>query len=357
MTTAAHSPAIENAVAVVDDLATETSEIDVLVLAAGFEERAFRVLPEGTFRQGTRCILIRYRNDIPGNRDIFKNFRAVAWERFGRENVSVVNLFLSSIDTFEAEFVEAVSRLPRQCRLIGLDVSGMTTHAICTTLKVVRDFYSEVPQVVFYTAAEEYNPTFDEYERLVRDYAGISRSGDMELLPRSMALEMSENVVLDSFAGYRSQNAKSCLAIFAGYEAHRANGVVEAVNPSLLLLLYGRPGDQSLSWRLDLSKRLHRKFEKGRRTATEEVSTLQLWDSLNALEQYYNYLIDDYDLVVAPIGSKMQAVATYLFWERYREIQISFPLPIGYNPDNRPFGVAKTYRLRLSPRRPLFGPE
>jgi len=177
---------------------------------------------------------------------------------------------------------------------------------------------------------------------------------EIELLPRAMALEMSENLVLDPFSGYRSHNARSALAIFAGYEAHRSTGVVEAVNPALLLLLYGNPGDPRLGWRLDLSRKLHRKFERSRPTAVEIVSTLQYTEGLCILEAYYQFLIDDYDLGLSPISSKMHVLATYLFWERHKEVQLTFPLPIGYNPENRPKGVAVTYSVVLPPRQWLF---
>ena len=122
--------------------------------------------------------------------------------------------------------------------------------------------------------------------------------------------------------------------------------MVEETNPSLLLLLYGRPGDESLGWRLDLSRRLHRKFET--------VSTLRFEETMAALERYYDYLIDDYDLALAPLGSKMQTVAAYLFWERYSETQLMFPTPIGYDPGRSPKGAGTTYATTLEPRSLLF---
>jgi hypothetical protein len=58
---------------------------------------------------------------------------------------------------------------------------------------------------VLYTAALEYNPARAEYDEL------IAAAGDeIELIPHSMALEMDQNLQLDSSSGYRSQNAKTC---------------------------------------------------------------------------------------------------------------------------------------------------
>lgn len=330
------------------DVATSTRELDGLILAAGFEDRAFRLLEAGEFRKGAQCVLIRFQNDVPGNVEVFARYRAMADDKFGPENVQVVDLAHSHPGRLEGDLARTLALLPRDIRVFGVDLSGQPAYAICMTLKALRTHRAGERQVVYYTAAVEYHPSRQEYDAIA------SRSDEIELLPQSMALEMSENLSLDSFSGYRSQNARSCLAILAGYEAHRSTGVVEAVNPALLLLMYGDPGDASLSWRLDLSRRLHRKFERGRRTATEVVSTLHVNESLDVLERYYDYLIDDFDLVVTPIGSKMHSLAAYLFWERYGEVRLTFPLPIGYDPEIRPKGAGVTYCVELKPRRPLL---
>ena len=327
----------------------ETRELDALILAAGFEERAYAILKRGVFKKDAHCLLIRFRNGVSGNDKVFEEYRGLAEGKFALENIHLVDLFGDKPENLETSLSETISELPRHLRIIAVDISGLPAYAICTALKVAREHRSEEKQLVFYSSAETYNPSYEEFKQL-----DIEGNDEIELLPRSMALEMSENLILDSFSGYRSQNAKSFLTIFAGFEAHRATGVVEAVNPSLLLLIYGRPGAEELAWRLGLSKKLHRKFERGRRTATEEASTLDVNESLDILNSYYNNVVDDYDMVIAPIGSKMQTVATYLFWERYGEVQLTFPIPIGYDPGNKPRGVGSSYCLELEPLRALF---
>jgi len=344
---AAAFSSVASDVRALDDVADSTRKLDGLILAAGFEDRAFRLLQVAEFREGAQCILIRFQNDVPGNQSVFERYLALANTKFEPSNVHIVDLTHSAPGRLEGDLGRKLAILPRDARVFGVDVSGQPAYAICMTLKALRSHRSTERQIVYYTAAIDYHPTRAEYDT-------ISGADEIELLPRSMALEMSENLSLDSFSGYRSQNARSCLAILAGYEAHRSTGVVEAVNPSLLLLMYGNPGDDNLSWRLDLSKRLHRKFERGRRTATEVVSTLHVNESLAVLERYYNFLIDDYDLIVTPIGSKMHSLAAYLFWERYGEVRLTFPLPIGYDPEIRPKGAGVTYAVELEPQRPLI---
>lgn len=333
----------------VEDITTLTEGLDGIVLAAGFEDRAFATLERGKFRPDAHCILIRFVNSIPKNGIVFRRYRDAAQARFSEDAIHIVELHHDHIARLEVDIGRQLGKLPRAIRHLGIDVSGLPAYASCIALKALRALRAENPLTVIYTAALEYNPSRADYDEL------IATSGDeIELLPHAMALEMDHNLQLDAFSGYRSQNAKTCLAILAGFEAHRATGVVEDTNPALLLLLYGEPGDPTLDWRLDLSRRLHRKFERGRRTATETVSTLQFEETIATLERYYNYLVDDYDLVLAPIGSKMQTLAAFLFWERYGETQLIFPTPIGYDPARSPQGAGVTYAVTLEPRSLLF---
>lgn len=339
---------VRGPVTMVGDLPGTTAEFDIIILAAGFEDRALKVISDGVFRDGTQCVLIRYVNNVLNNRAIYRQYLDLAHNKFGEYNTHPVALRDTDADAFMRDLSAKLAALPRRARRIAIDVSGMPSYLSCCVLKVARDHRPREGQTVLYTSADQYMPTLDEYQDLIAENVD-----EIELLPHSMALEMAENLTIEAFAGHRS-SSKSCLAVLTGYEAHRAAGVIDDINPALLLLLYGDPGDVRHAWRLDLSRRLHRKFERTRRAASEVVSTLEVADSLSILEEYYNYLIDDYDLFIAPIGSKMQSVAAYLFWERYGEVHLTFPLPIGYNPEYRPLGVSTTYRLDLEPRRSLY---
>ena len=332
----------------------KTVALDAFVLAMGFEDRAFHVLSKCKFNDTAKCILIRYKNDVAGNRSVYEKYVNEIGLRFKPENLIVVDLVSENVDAFLHDLKIAISKLEAEVRHFGIDISGMTSYSICITMKCVRESRPFQKQTVFYTSAKEYMPSHQEYEELLTKL-GVEKLGEeIDYLPKSMALEMSDNLVLDAFAGHRSGDGKPCLALFAGYEVHRSSGTIDATNPSLLLLLYGDPGDAALKWRLDLSKSLHAKFEKGRRCASEVVSTLHIQESIDLLEKYYNYLIDDHDLIIAPICSKMHTLAAFLFWERYGEVQLTFPLPIGYNPEHKPVGVGASYYVELYEPRMFF---
>jgi hypothetical protein len=330
---------------VVGNTSSVWAGIDVLVLAAGFEERAFQVLSTHRFNDRAHVILVLYDNDVPGNPELGKRYRIAAEEKFLKSHIHRVQLHANDIDNFKLKCQEVIRALPSDLGKFGIDVSGMPAHVIFALLNLIREAQPYEDQICFYTAAREYTPTEKEYEELKR-----KQGDDIEYVPKSMALEMSQLLVFEPFSGYRSGDARCCLALFAGYELHRSTGVVDEINPAVTLLMYGKPASEKLAWRLDLSRRLHQKFEKTRRCAVEEVSTRDVGECMAVLEEYYNFTVDDYDLTIAPVCSKMQTIASFLFWEKYPEVQVTFPLPIGYDPDRRPRGVESTYALELPGR-------
>lgn len=324
------------------------ADCDVLIAGAGFEDRATKLLFRGKFSGNAICILVVFDRSIEVNIDLEQRYMKEAHRKFSKDRLLTVELPLHDPRLFDASLGAVLASIPRSHRKFMVDISGLPSHAICTVLRLVRQFRSLEEQSVMYTAAIQYTPSRTEYNRLKNEQPeGISH------LKRAMALEMSQNFIPDSFAGHRTNDGKTALAVFAGYEVHRSAGVIENINPSVLLLLYGRPGDSELGWRLDLSEQLHAGFVRVRRCATERVSTLDVCESLKVLEAYYDRLFDDYDLTITPVCSKMHAVAAYLFWERYKEIQLAFPLPVGYDPKNRPVGIGHTYLLSLPPSRVL----
>lgn len=334
----------------VNETKSVATDLDILVFATGFEDRSAYIIDNAEFSAGAACLLIKYVNDIDENEEVFSNYLRIAQSKFTQDKIYIVDLCTDNVEQFSKDLEAQFKAFSPELRKVGIDVSGMTAYAICLVLKFSRKYRPFEKQRVFYTAAAEYIPTFQEYEELKEKQSGE----EIAYIPKSMAMEMSDNLVVEAFSGHRSGDARTCLAIFAGYEVHRSSGTIDAINPSLLLLMYGQPGDKELVWRTNLSKKLHAKFETSRRCAIEDVSTLFVQESLDLLERYYSYLTDDYDLVLAPICSKMHSLASYMFWERYGEIQLSFPLPIGYNTSHRPRGIGKAYFVDLYEQRMLF---
>lgn len=75
------------------------------------------------------------------------------------------------------------------------------------------------------------------------------------------------------------------------------------------------------------------------------MSTGDVASILDTLEQEYSVIGEHFDLAVAPHCSKMQGVASYLFWRRHPEVQLVFTSPVKFHRDRYSEGQGKTYSL------------
>lgn len=307
-------------------LRKDSSNCSVLIIAAGFESRA-RTVFNNLWHSGISCLMvIRYAYDIEGNREAFEHFAGEVGS-CSRSCLHEVLLDPSRPPIFEHEFISILRNIELKTGEVWLDISGLPMWGICSTLKVIRSEFPFRKVRVLYTEAEIYFPTRGEY----RESKVYKESGKLHArLPESLTSEMAENLILESFAGVALREHSTLLILYAGYEQHRSLGVVEEVNPNLLLIIYGKPGRRSLEWRLKMSRALHSTLSDERPAAVETTSTLSLDKNVALLDQYYSVFYDSHNICIAPVCSKMQAVAVYLIWERYRDVQLVFPLPVQY---------------------------
>jgi hypothetical protein len=104
-----------------------------------------------------------------------------------------------------------------------------------------------------------------------------------------------------------------------------------------------------MQWREELSRKLHSDLFANVTRAEESMVTIDIPGLCNLLEHYYSMLYDDMSIVVCPINSKLQTVASYLFWERFRDVQLCFPLPVQYLPSRSSVGSGQVFISTLPP--------
>lgn len=309
---------------------------EVLVLAAGFEARARRVLELAKGRVPKRVVAVCYPQGNISQNDDTLEYMTTALGDSGAE-VAQVTLDAARPDAY----CDQLRRVLRNWRPdavgeVWVDISALPMQGICATLATVREVMPGVVCRVLYTEAAEYYPTAQQ----------VTGGGGAEGTLTALSKEMSTNLIPKRFGG-ASSDVLTCLIVFAGYEAHRSFGVVDELNPSKLVLVYGRPVRDDLEWRLAWSRKIHDELKKARPTAEEVVSTLDPTESLALLSRYYDYLFADHNLAVSPICSKMQCVGCYLFWERFRDVQLVFPLPITYLPKEFSSEYGQTFLFEL----------
>jgi hypothetical protein len=306
----------------------------ILIVAAGFEMRARRVVEMLNDRYPARVVLVKYKTGIPQNDENFKIMFRMVSRHEKSIKLKVITFDTHRPDEYSYE-LRSILRAwrPDAVGEVWMDISALPMQGICASLAAVRESLHGLITQVLYTEAATYFPTKAEAAK-----SNFSQT--------SMSLEMSCNLIPKQFGGSSSE-VSTCLVVFAGYEKHRSVGVVDELNPSKLVLVFGRPLRPELSWRLDWSQKLHKAIKSTRPTASEIESTFDPLGSLLLLNRYYGFLFADHNISVSPICSKMQCVACYLFWERYRDVQLVFPLPVSYLPKRFSDGYRDTFQFTL----------
>lgn len=325
------------------ELAAEADNCGLYVAAAGFEERALAVIRAVPAIRSRPIVLLRYQFGPPENDMSFKQARDLV----GQAKPLVVDFDLARLQSFESAFAENLSALMPMVGEAWLDISGLPTYGICIILRVLRERAPMTRIRVIYTEAKNYFPTEAEYRRNSAKHGGRG----LDYMPESLSSQTGENLILETFSGFSIRHERTCLILFAGYEKHRSSGAIEAMNPSKVLMVYGIPSEKDLLWRLELSKEMHEGLLVEVERAEEEIPVLDIYANLNVIISYYEMLYDDYSVCVAPINGKMQAVAAFLAWERFPDIQLSFPLPVTYKPKRFSAGVGATF-VSIIPRVP-----
>jgi hypothetical protein len=319
----------------------ELSSCDLLFITAGYEDRSLAFLKGLSREHIQKLSLIHYVKSMKENEEAFAESISILRDSGVDKHVVPIGFENKKLDKFVKDIkTQAFGYDPK---IIWADISGLTASGICCLLFAIRSRWPFAAVKLIYTEALDYYPSDKELESLFC----TKETNSLETLPPSLSMEISEMIIPDAFSGVPFPKRPTCLVLFAGYEKHRSVGVIESINPSRLVIVYGKPPDPAKGKRLKLSKRLHETLLNDTIRAEEIVSTLDINESIQLLSEYYYYLYDDHNICISPLCSKMQAVATYLFWERYKDVQLVFSLPVHYLPQRASKGVGKVFEVNL----------
>lgn len=296
------------------------SESDIFICAAGFERRAQRVPMAAAVVKNP--VVVRFSHGPTRNDKTFKMFDS-KFEKIPGYKLCVLDL--ANLEKFEREVHDVlISMGSLDQGNITLDISGLPNFAICIFIIKIRKIFPFFNLTLFYTEAEEYFPQRKDYDKAVKQ---AKKNPSIPLCLSAHAVNM---FMPSMFSGVALGHNDTCLVVFAGYEPHRTGCVIEATNPSKLVMVYGEPERSDLKWRLDLSKMMHQGIDAQLMRTEESCLTSDINANLELIMQYYEYLYDDHVLSISATNGKIQALAATLAWEKYPDIQLNFPVPTQY---------------------------
>ena len=308
---------------------------DCVVVCGGFEERLVeairRICESGA--AGFQVALVKYRPTYQQNRT--DEIRTIARD-VGIKVAEVVYDRMSP-----AGIGDTVANLARESERIIVDISGMSRLLIVQVIVALLTHIRQ-PIVVIYSEAESYFPTETEVEQ--------GRPVDSRRWPlgyiSSGVFEIATDTALSSVSMLGSEIR---LVAFPSFDPAQLGNLIQELQPTYTDLIDGLPPVEENGWRTDAIRRLNAPVVATvQNCLRHSASTLDYRETLNILLDLYRRRSMFDRIVIAPTGSKMQALALGLFRSVMYDVQIVYPTPQMFtHPNRHTMGVRRLYTIEL----------
>ncbi len=313
---------------------------DCLIVCAGFEDRAMEVLKRLVEAGSTRFLLIvvSYLPPIETNR-----FDEI--EKICKENgIKMISLVYDRQDP-SGTGDRILSILADIGGRIMIDISAMSRLLITQTIVALGSSKRRFRQTdIIYSEAGGYPPSKEQVDQVLKEITENS-------VYRGMLLSSGvfDVVIVPELSSVALQGEPLRLICFPSFNRDQLDALRGELQPASYSIIHGRPPLEENVWRLDAIRRLnHTDSITGHEDC--EASTLDYRDTLACLIRIYQEHGATERLVIAPTGSKMQAVATGLFRSFMNDIRIAYPVPRHFAaPTDYTTGVRSVYGLNLDP--------
>ena len=320
-------------------VATSVGAQDCVIACAGFEERSVALLTS-LVEKGTRgfaLAIVRYLPSYRENRlDEIRNLARMA-------EASVREYTYDRRDP--SGMGEQLYEFARHSRKIFVDLSGMSRLLIVQTLVAMMNERRDTARrvVLLYGEAENYDPPRREFELLHE--AGASAGPESYV--SSGVIEIASTPELGSV----SMLGESIrLIAFPSFDPSQLSNLVHELQPTYADVIHGSPPSYRNQWRRDAIGDLNRAVLRSlQKRAERATSTLDYRDTLGLLLGIYaeRSMFDRF--VIAPTGSKMQAVGVGLFRSTLLDVQIVYPTPHVFKaPKKHSTGMRCMYEIDFS---------
>jgi hypothetical protein len=319
---------------------------DIVIHAPGFEDRTMAVASVVTASPGVRAILLDYLPYDSNNRlsDVRGALSARGIE-IADEDILTYNRFAPG--DFETRLLRCLRA--HGFRRVVIDISTMSKLEIMLILNVCRKVDLSVR--VFYCEADTYRPSQEEFE--------TARQRNKIHQPTLQIFTGVHGVVrVDSLASVAMQGQPTAAIVFMSLNDALTQALLNTVYPSRLFLINGRPPvhawrEEATAWIHDQVRReweednpVHPAVEGKVAMPKRIASTLYYRETVSVLLQLYWQLSADHRILLAPAGSKLQAVGSYLVKALHPDIHIEYPSPEGFFSDYSS-GVGPRWLLNL----------
>lgn len=318
-------------------------DADLFLATLGFEERALSV-PRALAEAGVRADHARYftyATNAPDNRS--NETQLVA--SLGAISDDVEELFADDREGLERfdGLVRDLGRARGTAPHVVLDISVASNRLILRAMKRLLDAGARL--TVVYAEAASYFPSREQFEADPEEWTSDERLG----LERGVG-DLDLGV---EYPGHALDPLPDLLLIFPGFSRERAQAVLSAVDPNLLVApeqrvtwFVGRPHEIGDAWRLDAMRQVNRLSDSDRQV---EVSTFEYREALSVLDGAARLAEQKFRVTLSPMGSKLQALGASLFCFMHPSVRVIFATPVEYNAAQYSEGCRRMWVIDFGP--------
>jgi hypothetical protein len=316
----------------------------LFIAAGGFDKRALTFIRRAYVRKFNieQAILLRYVTQREDNEPNFN--RLMTRVKKFTNNVEIIDVDVHKPDKILKELAEKVHFASKSLNSLSavIDISGMAHVLICCCLRAADNNLLQTS--VVYTEASDYYPREAKWDVVID---AVQKRNFKIMAKYLQTAGLGDIQIPTDFKGNTRPGYKACLFVMTGYEPNRVQGLVDDYAPNAIVAFYGKSPHEKLHGRQDLSIDLHKHiFDGWRYRERYDISTLEVKNILNILENEYQTLRSEYDVGVTSQCSKMQTVASYIFWKQHPEVQLIFTTPVKWS-KRHSMGEGHTFQFNL----------
>lgn len=311
-----------------------------LILSAGFEKRALQFLR--LFRNdglnARRVVVLDYPNtelNEPTRSELLSMAAQVS------ANVDCVSISETGLPP---GIFAGLHKTP-----LIVDVTGMDRVVMFSVLHALDG--ERCPYTIAYTEAEWYYPLKKFYDGLKEGATTSDESFARYLAKERTQFAYSYDCSLEQprqFCGSPEPGRPFMLLAFFAFKRSRLQVVLQELEVERKLFILSQPVRSDIGWRKECQKIANWDLIRKNEPNIKTLPTLYPWKVARFLQAntYDNQLFTKYNIVLAPLGSKMQTIGCYLFWSAHREISVVFSQPKKYFSDAYSVGHRDTFMIK-----------
>jgi hypothetical protein len=315
-------------------------EFPALLVPEGFEERSLGVLKRLAQRHVRipRIVIGRYVKDVDLNKQYREQFEALA-EELAPDTWEVIENHDDGIWVRDA-----LTRIPD--RKVALDVTGLSSRGIFGALDALSR--ALVDSTIMYSEAAHYWPTLQDWDEikveLSPDYNNIGKLADRA--DESEWLYSGRNFHVGLIEGHEGYDVAGTTALvaFLPFKAGRLAAVMSHAEYSEYMFIAGKPRLPANNWRLDALKQINSLAT--REWPVIEMSTFGYREALKQMARLLfssDTLSHRCDIHLAPMGSKLQTIASWALSRITRAVTMVTGTPSRYFPKKYSEGIGASW--------------